>query len=218
MTLMMGLTIYDRQVRLCGDPDASVPAVHESAVFPGSSGCSGTRCRKRTCALSLSQRGRCVCVSLATSYSRLHCLLCDARCAKSQNTKLRFHGSVEFADTSPGVGAVQQAARFRQDVSYQTCCRCFLHPLTCPLPSFVHQHPLLPRFKGVGLIAPAIQGNPPPAPVVAALRYLVAPIIPRRQIPDALESGTWAVIRLFSQSCFLVVRIVFPSHGAAAEI
>lgn len=50
------------------------------------------------------------------------------------------------------------------------------------------QHPFLPRFKGVGLIAPAIQGNPPPAPVIAALRYLVAPIIPRRQIPDALES------------------------------
>lgn len=39
------------------------------------------------------------------------------------------------------------------------------------------------------LIAPAIQGNPPPAPVVAALRYLVAPLIPKRQIPDALESG-----------------------------
>ncbi|CAM9249183.1 unnamed protein product [Laminaria digitata] len=50
------------------------------------------------------------------------------------------------------------------------------------------QHPFLPRFKGVGLIAPAIQGNPPPAPVVAALRYFVAPLIPRTQIPDALES------------------------------
>ncbi|CAM9802037.1 unnamed protein product, partial [Hapterophycus canaliculatus] len=50
------------------------------------------------------------------------------------------------------------------------------------------QHTLLPRFKGVCLIAPAIQGNPPPAPIVATLRYLVAPLIPKRQIPDALES------------------------------
>lgn len=51
------------------------------------------------------------------------------------------------------------------------------------------QHPLLPRFKGVGLIAPAIQGNPPPAPVVFMLRYLVAPLCPRTQIPDFLDSG-----------------------------
>eukprot|EP00904_Undaria_pinnatifida_P006106 jgi/Undpi1/2625/HiC_scaffold_13.g06004.m1 len=50
------------------------------------------------------------------------------------------------------------------------------------------KHTLLPRFKGVGLIAPAIRGNPPPAPVVTALRYFVAPLIPKTQIPDALES------------------------------
>ncbi|CAM9266009.1 unnamed protein product [Ectocarpus sp. 4 AP-2014] len=50
------------------------------------------------------------------------------------------------------------------------------------------QHALLPRFKGVCLIAPAIQGNPPPAPVVAFLRYVVAPVIPKWQIPNALES------------------------------
>lgn len=38
MTLMMGLSIYDRQVRLCGIPDASVPAVHDtrSTFVPGS--------------------------------------------------------------------------------------------------------------------------------------------------------------------------------------
>lgn len=51
------------------------------------------------------------------------------------------------------------------------------------------QHTLLPQFKGVALIAPAIQGNPPPSPVVAVLRYLVVPLIPRTQIPDMLESG-----------------------------
>ncbi|CAN0167476.1 unnamed protein product, partial [Ectocarpus sp. 13 AM-2016] len=50
------------------------------------------------------------------------------------------------------------------------------------------QHALLPRFKGVCLMAPAIQGNTPPAPVVAFLRYLVAPVIPKWQIPNALES------------------------------
>lgn len=72
MTLMMGLTIYDRQVRLCGDPDASVPAVHESAAFPGSSGCSSTPCRERRCPPSLSQRGRCLCVGVAIPLSCLH--------------------------------------------------------------------------------------------------------------------------------------------------
>eukprot|EP00903_Cladosiphon_okamuranus_P009021 g8628.t1 len=50
------------------------------------------------------------------------------------------------------------------------------------------QHTLLPRFKGVCLTAPAIQGNPPPKPLVFLLRYLVAPLIPRRQIPNVLES------------------------------
>ncbi|CAM9783785.1 unnamed protein product [Pylaiella littoralis] len=50
------------------------------------------------------------------------------------------------------------------------------------------QHALLPRFKGLCLVAPAIKGNAPPAPVVAFLRYFVAPVIPRRQIPDLLET------------------------------
>eukprot|EP00903_Cladosiphon_okamuranus_P009022 g8629.t1 len=50
------------------------------------------------------------------------------------------------------------------------------------------QHPLLPRFKGACLTCPAIQGNPPPKPVVFLLRYLVAPLIPRWQIPNVLES------------------------------
>lgn len=93
----------------------------------------------------------------------------------------------------------KRVARFEPGVSYQQYgCRCFLHPLLLsPAGIFVNQHPLLPRFKGVGLIAPAIKGNPPPAPVVAALRYLVAPVIPRRQIPDALESGATALFRFF---------------------
>lgn len=56
-----------------------------------------------------------------------------------------------------------------------------------------NQHPLLPRFKGACLMAPAIQGNPPPKPVVAVLRHLVAPFFPRWQIPDALESGELAL-------------------------
>lgn len=59
---------------------------------------------------------------------------------------------------------------------------------SCP-PSRSDQHPLLSRFKGAVLIAPAIQGNPPPPPVVAILRYVVAPLIPKTQIPDMLESG-----------------------------
>ncbi|CAM9382724.1 unnamed protein product [Ascophyllum nodosum] len=50
------------------------------------------------------------------------------------------------------------------------------------------QHPLLPRFKGVGLIAPAIRGNPPPSPVIFALRYCVVPFLPRTQVPNFLES------------------------------
>ncbi|CAM9306043.1 unnamed protein product [Discosporangium mesarthrocarpum] len=50
------------------------------------------------------------------------------------------------------------------------------------------EHPLLPRFKGAILIAPAIQGNPPPRPVVLALRYLVAPYFPRTELPNMLEA------------------------------
>ncbi|CAN0278443.1 unnamed protein product, partial [Laminaria digitata] len=50
------------------------------------------------------------------------------------------------------------------------------------------KHPLLPRFKGEILIAPAIKGNPPSAMVVAALRRLVVPLIPKWQIPSCLES------------------------------
>eukprot|EP00752_Nemacystus_decipiens_P011419 g10140.t1 len=50
------------------------------------------------------------------------------------------------------------------------------------------EHALLPRFKGACLMAPAIQGNPPPKPLVFLLRYTVAPLIPKRQIPDMLES------------------------------
>ena len=50
-------------------------------------------------------------------------------------------------------------------------------------------------------MAPAIQGNPPPKVVVTLLRYLVAPLIPRWQIPDVLESGEcvdfWRVLVLF---------------------
>ncbi|CAM9895831.1 unnamed protein product, partial [Ectocarpus sp. 13 AM-2016] len=49
-------------------------------------------------------------------------------------------------------------------------------------------HPLLPRFKGQVLLAPAIKGNPPPAMLVAALRHLVVPLVPRWQIPSCLES------------------------------
>lgn len=55
------------------------------------------------------------------------------------------------------------------------------------------QHPLLPRFKGQVLLAPAIKGNPPPAMLVAALRHLVVPLVPRWQIPSCLESGTTEV-------------------------
>lgn len=79
--------------------------------------------------------------------------------------------------------------------------------LPSPQSARVDQHALLPRFKGVGLIAPAIKGNPPPAPVVAILRYLVAPLIPRTQIPDALESGA-KESRVFS---FNVVRVGFDA-------
>ena len=75
--------------------------------------------------------------------------------------------------------------------------------IICLLPALVHQHTLLPRFKGVGLIAPAIRGNPPPAPVVTALRYFVAPLIPKTQIPDALESGTTAFLLFSSQPFFI---------------
>eukprot|EP00752_Nemacystus_decipiens_P009718 g8678.t1 len=49
-------------------------------------------------------------------------------------------------------------------------------------------HPLLPRFKGQVLVAPAIKGNPPPAMLVAALRHFVVPLVPRWQIPSCLES------------------------------
>ncbi|CAM9755965.1 unnamed protein product [Phaeothamnion confervicola] len=48
--------------------------------------------------------------------------------------------------------------------------------------------PLLPRFQGVILLAPAIKAFPPPAPVVFLLRHLVAPFAPTRQIPNFLES------------------------------
>lgn len=64
---------------------------------------------------------------------------------------------------------------------------------SCFVPT--NQHPLLPRFKGVCLSAPAIQGNPPPKLVVTLLRYLVAPVIPTKQIPDALESGELGLSR-----------------------
>lgn len=127
-----------------------------------------------------------------------------------------FMANLKFADTSPGVGAgaVQRVARqyVSNQCCCQCCCRCFLHLLLCLLPALVDQHPFLRRFKGVGLIAPAIQGNPPPAPVIAALRYLVAPIIPRRQIPDALESGTTASLRFLSKMCCLATRRVCPSQ------
>ncbi|CAM9233043.1 unnamed protein product [Hapterophycus canaliculatus] len=49
-------------------------------------------------------------------------------------------------------------------------------------------HPLLPRFKGEVLLAPAIKGNPPPPMLVAALRHFVVPLVPRWQIPSCLES------------------------------
>ena len=51
------------------------------------------------------------------------------------------------------------------------------------------QHPLLPRFKGEVLLAPAIKGNPPPSALVSFLRYFIVPLIPRWQIPSCLESG-----------------------------
>lgn len=57
------------------------------------------------------------------------------------------------------------------------------------IPIFV-QHPLLPRFKGEVLFAPAIKGNPPPSILVAFLRYFIVPLIPRWEIPSCLESGT----------------------------
>ncbi|KAG5175706.1 Alpha/Beta hydrolase protein [Tribonema minus] len=44
------------------------------------------------------------------------------------------------------------------------------------------------RFAGACVIAPGIKGNPPPKPVVAALRYLIAPLVPYREIPKALDS------------------------------
>eukprot|EP00903_Cladosiphon_okamuranus_P014574 g13516.t1 len=49
-------------------------------------------------------------------------------------------------------------------------------------------HPLLPRFKGEVLVAPAIKGNPPPSMLVAALRHFVVPLVPKWQIPSCLES------------------------------
>ncbi len=64
-----------------------------------------------------------------------------------------------------------------------------LPPALAALVPSGRQHALLPRFKGVCLVAPAIQGNPPPLPVVTALRYLVVPLIPKWQIPNALETG-----------------------------
>lgn len=84
MTLMMGLSIYDRQVRLCGIPDASVATVHDRTFFPRSSGCSGTPLRERRCTPSLSQRRGCVYLGFVTPPSCPHSLLCRAGCAKPQ--------------------------------------------------------------------------------------------------------------------------------------
>ena len=73
--------------------------------------------------------------------------------------------------------------------SYLVCPRSyplFRHPLRV-------QHPLLPRFKGEVLFAPAIKGNPPPSLLVSFLRYFVVPLIPRWEIPSCLESGAMHV-------------------------
>ncbi|CAM9130735.1 unnamed protein product [Discosporangium mesarthrocarpum] len=49
-------------------------------------------------------------------------------------------------------------------------------------------HPLLPRFRGEVLLAPAIKGNPPHPAVVGFLRLCIAPLVPRWQIPQFLET------------------------------
>lgn len=83
----------------------------------------------------------------------------------------------------------------------------------CPCP--VWQHPLLPRFKGQVLLAPAIKGNPPPPMLVAALRHLVVPLVPRWQIPSCLESGARSLgsrrnrYHLQREPCSVAVDVFF---------